>query len=107
MARAVKPASVRNVAAENTREFALTKKQKKQKPVANHGNQPVASNNLSLREAARKLQKLRPAETISNTTAYDLLLKELRAGALYAGFYAANAWIEIPPDHWAYVTTTQ
>ena len=70
----------------------------------------MPSNNIALREAGKKLQKLKPNESISNSNAYNVLLKKLRSGELSAGFYVTSdpeSWIEIPIDYWLQVTTSR
>jgi hypothetical protein len=66
--------------------------------------------NLSLREVGIKLAKVAPNETSSETTAYDLLLKELKAGRLTAGFYFVSdraIWAEISQKVWFQVSTNR
>jgi hypothetical protein len=87
-----------------------TKEQKKHKSDANHDGRLMPSNNIALREAGKKLQKLKPNESISNSNAYNVLLKKLRSGELSAGFYVTSdpeSWIEIPNDYWLHVETSR
>jgi hypothetical protein len=81
-----------------------TKKQKKQQ--ADAGPAARIGSNINLREAGRKLQKLMPNESISNSNAYNVLLKKLKAGELSAGFFVTSdekSWIEIPRDYWRHI----
>jgi len=87
-----------------------TKEQKKHKSDAKQDGRLMPSNNIALREAGKKLQKLKPNESISNSNAYNVLLKKLRSGELSAGFYVTSdpeSWIEIPIDYWRHVTTSR
>jgi hypothetical protein len=92
----------------NTVGISLTKEQKRQKSDAKQDGKLMPSNNIALREAGKKLQKLKPNESISNSNAYNVLLKKLRAGELSAGFYVTSdpeSWIEVPSDYWIQVST--
>jgi hypothetical protein len=87
-----------------------TKEQKKQKSEAKQDGHLMARNNITLREAGRKLQKLEPNESISNSNAYNVLLKKLRTGELSAGFFVTSdpdSWIEIPINYWPHVATNR
>jgi hypothetical protein len=91
----------------NTVGIRPTKEQKRQKSDAKQDGL-MPSNNITFREAGKKLQKLSPNESISNNNAYNVLLKKLRTGELSAGFYVTpdpEAWIEIPIDYWLHVAT--
>jgi len=66
--------------------------------------------NLSLREVGIKLAEVAPNETSFETLAYDLLLKELKAGKLTAGFYFVSdraIWAEISQKVWFQVSTNR
>jgi hypothetical protein len=94
----------------NTVRVRSTKEQKKQKSDAKQLEQLMPSNNIALREAGKKLQKLNPNESISNSNAHNVLLKKLRTGELSAGFYVTSdpeSWIEISSDYWVHVTTNR
>jgi hypothetical protein len=94
----------------NTVGISLTKEQKRQKSDAKQDGKLMPSNNIALREAGKKLQKLKPNESISNSNAYNVLLKKLRSGELSAGFYVTSdpeSWVEIPIEFWLQVTTSR
>jgi hypothetical protein len=94
----------------NTEGVRPTKEQKRQKSEATQDGHLMPSNNITLREAGRKLQKLEPNESISNNNAYNVLLKKLRSGELSAGFYVTSdpeSWIEIPINYWLHVATNR
>ena len=94
----------------NTVGVRSTKEQKRQKSEATQDRHLMPSNNITLREAGRKLQKLEPNESISNNNAYNVLLKKLRSGELSAGFYVTSdpeSWIEIPINYWLHVATNR
>jgi hypothetical protein len=94
----------------NTVGVRPTKEQKRQEFDAKQDGKLMPSNNIALREAGKKLQKLKPNESISNTNAYNVLLKKLRAGELSAGFYVTSnpdSWIEIPNDYWLHVAANR
>jgi hypothetical protein len=93
----------------NTVGVRSTKEQKRQKSEAT-GNGHLMARNITLREAGRKLQKLEPNESISNSNAYNVLLKKLRTGELSAGFSVtsdSDSWIEIPINYWHHVATNR
>jgi hypothetical protein len=94
----------------NTVAIRPTKEQKRQKSEANQDGHLMPSNNITLREAGRKLQKLEPNESISNSNAYNVLFKKLRTGELSAGFSVTSdldSWIEIPTNYWLHVATNR
>jgi hypothetical protein len=94
----------------NTVGVRPTKEQKRQTSGAKEDGQLIPSNNIALREAGKKLQKLNPNESISNSNAHNVLLKKLRTGELSAGFYVTSdpeSWIEISNDYWRHITTTR
>ena len=93
----------------NTVGISPTKEQKRQKSDEKQDGQLIPSNNIALREAGKKLQKLKSNESISNSNAYNVLLKKLRSGELSAGFYVTSdpeLWMEIPIDYWRHVATS-
>jgi hypothetical protein len=94
----------------NTVGIRPTKEQNRQKSDAKQDGQLMPSNNIALREAGKTLQRLKPNESISNSNAYNVLLKMLRSGELSAGFYVTSdpeSRIEIPSDCWIQVTTVR
>ncbi|WP_029584875.1 hypothetical protein [Bradyrhizobium sp. URHD0069] len=94
----------------NTVGVRPTKEQKRQKSGAKQDGQLIPSDSVALREAGKKLQKLNPHVSISNSNAYNVLLKKLRTGELSAGFYVTSdreSWVEISNDYWRHVETNR
>ena len=82
----------------NATKIGSTKEHKRQKSETTQGDQ-LTQNNLTFREAGKKLHKLAPSESVSKNNAYDVLLKRLRSGELCAGFHVTSApksWIRDP-----------